>query len=173
MNLQSIAIEIFLPMVMSTGPNEKQTTAAFFPGYLFMRFDLETDNPSRWQWTPGLRYIVSYGDRPVPVPDEIITLIGKKLEDLEKLAATPSLKFKPGDIVRINTGPFQEMLGIFDGPTTPSARVHVLLLGMNNAARLRITATALEKVSGPTEISTDSRRRRTRGRGRRIMYKKQ
>ena len=81
-------------------------------------------------------------------------------------------KFNEGDVVRINNGPFRDMLAVFDGPTTPTERVIVLLSGISGSVRLRISSATLDKVSEPANSSVGSlvtmRQRRTRGRGRRI-----
>jgi transcriptional antiterminator RfaH len=152
---------------MPTSPPEWKPVP-LFPGYLFMRVDLGAEDSSNWKWTPGLRYIVAYGDWPVPVPDEVIKLIEHKLEELESLDSKPENQFKPGDIVRISSGPFRDLLGVFDGPTKPSARVHVLLTGLSNSVRLRVPAASLDKVSALDQKTAFKRPRRTRGRGRRI-----
>lgn len=64
---------------------------------------------------------------------------------------------------------FQDMLAIFEGPTTPSQRVQ-LLLKVLGGSRMQVDVTALEKAP-PDENQApppQKRSRRTRGRGRRI-----
>ena len=115
-----------------------------------------------------MRYIVKYGDQPVPVPEEVIVLINQKISKMEFEATAPNLRFNPGDMVRIKDGPFEDLLAIFEGPTTPSARVRVLLSTLNRTIRVRIEADDLEKAPAHAVKAAEKRQRRTRGRGRPI-----
>jgi transcriptional antiterminator RfaH len=161
-------IETYLPEMTTTTAQKTQRRVPFFPSYLFMHVDLQVENPTRWRWVPGVRRLVSYGERPVAVPDEIINLIGHKLAELGVGTAKPFHQLKPGDMVKITSSPFKDMLAIFEGPTTPSDRVYVLLTSLNKSVRLRIAPSGLEKVSGEVSAPVNKRPRRSRGRGRPI-----
>ena len=136
--------------------------------YLFIRVDFERVSLSRVQWTPGLRRVVSFDDRPVPLPDAAIDLIRRKLEGLNAAGGLPVHAFQPGDTVRITDGPLQGMLAIFEGPSTPAERVRVLLTFLGRASRAHVSATDLEKAAPEVQVPLPKRPRRTRGRGRRI-----
>jgi len=166
--LEQRGIQVYFPEQTHKNANGEIKKTAFFPGYIFASLDLETVTPSLWKWVPGLRYIVSYGDQPVPVPDEVIKLIAHNLVETELLASSPHLQFEPGDMVRIKNGPFENMLAIFEGPTKPSARVQVLLSTLNRAVRVRIELDKLEKAPEHAVESAAKKPRRTRGRGRPI-----
>ena len=168
MTLQQRGVETFLPEATVLTSNQKRRKTPFFPGYLFMRVDLATDNPALWQWTPGLRHIVAFGSWPVPIPDEVINLIEVKLRELESGGSKPSHPFEPGDVVRVKNGPFKDMVGIFEGPSTPSERVHVLMGWLYTSVRVRIPVSALEEAQGAANLAIARRPRRTRGRGCRI-----
>ena len=86
-------IETYLPEIgikssKSGKPAEKRK--AFFPGYLFMNVDLNELSPSTLRWAVGVRHIVTYGDKPVAVPAEIIGFIRRQLAEQE--ASTASRK---------------------------------------------------------------------------------
>ncbi len=161
-------IEVFLPQIAQKNEHGEAKKKAFFPGYLFAMLDLDLLDSGIWKWTPGLRYIVKYGDQPVPVPEEVIALINQKISKMEFEATAPNLRFNPGDMVRIKDGPFEDLLAIFEGPTTPSARVRVLLSTLNRTIRVRIEADDLEKAPAHAVKAAEKRQRRTRGRGRPI-----
>jgi transcriptional antiterminator RfaH len=131
--------------------------------------DLATERVLRWRWTPGLNRIVSYGDVPIPIPVEVIDLLRVEVERRGAAGHQPLSTFHPGDMVRINRGPFRDMMAIFEGPTTPSMRVQVLLKAMGRATRVRLDAADLEAVSGTAPAAeAGNRPRRSRGRGRLI-----
>jgi hypothetical protein len=60
------------------------------------------------------------------------------------------------------------MLAIFEGPSTPSERVRVLLTFLGHARRVQLSAADLEKAPPKSQLPASKRPRRTRGRGRRI-----
>ena len=162
-------IETYLPEIDVVCKDQRRRMKPFFPGYLFAQIDLEMGESSSWKWTPGLRYVVSYGEQPIPVPGEIIKSIEYSLRNLQSGSGHAKHKFKAGDTVRIKDGPFKDMLAEFDGPMTSSARVQVLLKAVHHVVRLRVDAKHLEKITKKTVAATRQRRsRRTRGRGRRI-----
>ena len=166
--LQLREIEAYLPQ-MAFGNPGKEKLQPLFPGYLFINLDLETANPSHWQWTPGLKHIVAYGKTPIPVPNEVINLIRQGVRESQRNDRDNTFGFKPGDQVRIKYGPFKDMLAVFDRASTPDSRVQVLLTMLNRSVRVRVAGTSLEKVSAGANGSPSKRPRRTRGRGRRIL----
>lgn len=165
--LERRGIELFLPERRSVSKGEPEKTSAFFPGYLFMRVDLVRENHSQWRWEPGVRYLVAYGDQPVPLPDEVIHLLRHRLAAGEEQA---KYQFKKGDIVRIKAGPFADILAVFEGTLSAEQRVAVLLEFMGRLSRVQVEIDNLEPVSAATQVSAPKRRRGTRGRGRRIKY---
>jgi transcriptional antiterminator RfaH len=168
MILEERDIQVYLPENVRTNANGLKRKTAFFPGYLFVFLSLDSVDPSLQKWTPGLRYIVAYGDQPVPIPDEVIKLIAHKLSRMELLASSSNIQFEPGDMVRIKNGPFENMLALFEGPTNPATRVQVLLSTLNRAIRVRVETDNLEKAPAHAVRPTVKRPRRTRGRGRHI-----
>ena len=163
--LQRNDIEAFLPEMWS---EHKGRSVALFPCYLFTRIDLEEEGVARLRWEPGVRHIVSYGDRPVPVPDEAIDLIRRNLENKGAVEHAARVYFKKGEIVRIRRGPFAELLAIFDGPSTPTRRVEVLIEFLGRLSQVRVDVDNLEAVTEEVQAPSVKRPRRTRGRGRRI-----
>jgi transcription elongation factor/antiterminator RfaH len=167
--LQQRKLEVYLPEIEAPKARTDRKRKPFFPSYLFVHVDLETVGLSNLRWIPGLRRIVAFDDRPMPVPGEIIDLLRYKLGEIDAAGGRLAHSFQPGDSVRIVDGPFRDLLAIFDGPTTPAKRVQVLLRILG-ASRVQVDVTDLEKVSSDSEEPVLRRPRRTRGRGRRITY---
>lgn len=165
--LAEVGLEVFLPEIHAHQNNQLVKTP-FFPCYLFMAADLNQVKASAWQWVPGMRYIVAYGTEPICIPTDVIQFIKvnvQKLNNKQSLLAANVTAFMPGDTVRIIDGPLKEMIGIFEGPTRPSRRVHVLLQLVDHQRRVQLNAADIEKVSDMYQGS-NRRKRRTRGRGR-------
>jgi transcriptional antiterminator RfaH len=165
--LQERGIETYLPELESSNRGNGRSKKPFFPCYLFVRVDFEVTGLSQLQWTPGLRRVVAFDDRPVPLPDEVINLIRRKLDGV---SAATAHNFRPGETVRITDGPLQGMLAVFEGPSTPAERVRVLLDFLGRGRRAHVSVADVEKVASKAQASAPKRPRRTRGRGRRINY---
>jgi transcription antitermination factor NusG len=153
-------------------PQARQRHKPFFPCYLFARIDFNTVGFSSIQWIPGLRRGLSVGDQPTRVPDEIIEGIQGKLAEIEGTDRGLVPNFKPGDTVLITSGPFQDMLAIFGGPTTPARRVQVLLNILGHASRFQIEINQLAEAPEEIKVPSLVRPRGTRGKGRKINYNK-
>lgn len=173
--LRRHGIETYVPEVNRKADKASKRVdkrIAFFPGYLFMNVDLNAMSASKWRWASGVRHIVSHGESPVVIPNEIIGFIRRQLAEHEAagaLARPP--RFKKGDYVRIADGPFGEMLAIFEGPISASERVTVLMDFLGRLSRIRVDLDSLEPADSPGDQKPRAKlRRRTRGRGRPIRY---
>jgi transcription termination/antitermination protein NusG len=167
--LERHEIETFLPMLVH--PNrEPASPVAFFPGYFFMRVDYASTNSALWRWSPGFRYVVSAGEQPIPILDEVVAMIAHRLEVLAEQGdgRQQRLPFEQGDLVRIKRGPFRDLVGVFDGPNDPQQRVRVLLKTMHRSMRVRVSPDDLEKTDLQDQNKGGRPPRRTRGRGRPI-----
>ena len=167
--LQRQELEIYLPEIEENPKSSKEgKRKPFFPCYLFLKIDFASVGLSQVQWIPGLRRVLTLEDRPVSISSEVIDLIRYKLGEIESKGAWLTHTFKPGDRVRIAKGPFRNMVALFEGPTTPSQRVRVLLDILGHANRVQVDVSNLEKASSSPKSSKPKRPRRTRGQGRRI-----
>ena len=134
--LSGRGIEVYLPEI-TVQQRSGQKRKPFFPHYLFARLDPSSGIITDVRWTPGLRYIVRSGNRPVPVPDEVVEHIQRRLSKMEVLR--PEDRFREGDVVRIDRGPFEGVEAIFDRRLSAEGRVRVLLQLVN-----RLVATELD-----------------------------
>jgi len=109
-NLQRQGYEAWLPMLTV----EKvlrgklvQVTEPMFSRYLFIRLDTEQTNWSPIRSTLGVSRLVSFGNRPAVVGDELI-------EALQTVPArAPERLFQPGQSIKIVSGPLKGLEGIF------------------------------------------------------------
>ena len=168
--LQQRKIQTYLPEIATVQAGNLRSKKPFFPCYVFSRMDLEAISIRHIQWTPGLRHIVSFDDKPASLPDQIIELIQRKLGDFNISKGLPVHSFKPGDTVRITNGPLSDLHAIFEGPTSANDRVRILLDLLGQASRVQIDVADLEKVSDEDKQPKQKPPRRTRGGGRRIKY---
>jgi transcriptional antiterminator RfaH len=168
--LQQAGFQTYLPEIQSAPTSRARSTKPFFPCYLFLKTDFEKVGLSRVQWTPGLRRVVAFDERPIPVPGGVIDVIRTTVESKGSPSERWAHNFVPGETVRIQEGPLEGMLAVFEGPTTPAERVQVLLSILGHASRTQVSVSDLKKVPYDDDVREVKRQRRTRGRGRRVNY---
>jgi transcriptional antiterminator RfaH len=123
--LREQGIETYLPTVRRKIPRrDRPDRVVYFPCYLFARVDFRTTPRSSIAWMPGIRRIVSFGEQPAIVDDAIVSLVRRRLGDIEEVAYG---RLKQGDRVRITSGPLRDLEAIFDRPLSATDRVRVLL----------------------------------------------
>lgn len=116
-----------------------------FPGYIFVKcYD------GRWRFLLGtmgiLSVIMGAGGNPAMIQNSEIQQL-KALEDsdgviqLPKLA--PSVRFKVGDQVRVNSGPYSGYVGIYDG-CGPKDRERVLLAYLGRKVPLLLATNLID-----------------------------
>jgi transcriptional antiterminator RfaH len=136
-HLEHQRFRVFLPLYRKTVRHARQfrtSTAAFFPGYLFVALAIGRDRWRSVNGTFGVSCMIMDGDLPKPVPMNVV-------EDLMALADPTGLvslepRLRPGDTVRIVTGPFAGHVGKL-AALDDDGRVRVLLSLMGT----EITAT--------------------------------
>ncbi len=121
-------IEVFYPAIKVNPVNPRsRKIRPYFPGYLFVRADLEETGMSAFQWMPHASGIVSFGGEPAIVPDALINAIQKKVGEINALGGEVFDGLKQGDMVIIQDGPFAGYEAIFDLRLPGTERVRVLL----------------------------------------------
>ncbi|MCX6083307.1 MAG: hypothetical protein NTW32_27580 [Chloroflexi bacterium] len=121
-------IETFYPCIKVKAVNPRsRKIRPYFPGYLFVHVDLDCVNTSLLHWMPGSGGLVSFDSIPASVPDALIAIIHKKVDDHNQVASQPMFGLKPGDKVEITAGPFAGQEAIFDNCKTGNDRVRVLI----------------------------------------------
>ncbi|HEX8474387.1 MAG TPA: transcription termination/antitermination NusG family protein [Pyrinomonadaceae bacterium] len=119
-------------------------TKALFPRYIFARFDAH-DFLHKVRFTRGVHSVVSFGESPTPVDDEIIRLIQSRADENGFIKINDD--FKPGDKVVIKDGPLQSLIGVFERETSEAHRVMILLETVSYQARLVVERAMVQKLN--------------------------
>ncbi len=120
---------VYAPMLVRTVRHARQfrtREAPLFPGYLFVRLDLAE---ARWRsvnGTRGVRRFLMAGDRPAPVPDQVIAA----------LRGEGAAEISPGGAIEIVAGPLAGLRGRLER--------------LDNAARV---AVLIELLQGPLTVT--------------------
>lgn len=125
--------EVFYPRLRVNPVNPRSRKfKPYFPGYIFVRADIESSGMSTFQWLPHSTGLVSFGGEPAPVPDNLIHAIRERVNEITKAGGEVFDALHKGDVVRINYGPFEGYEAIFDIQLPGTERVRVLLQFLSN-----------------------------------------
>ena len=131
--IRSQEIEHYYPRVRVHPVNPRaRKVKPYFPGYLFIRVDLEDLGVSAFQWMPHSLGLVSFGGEPAHIPDNVLHEMRRRVQEIADAGGEIFDGLKPGDVVRVQGGPFAGYEAIFDSRLDGQERVRVLLQFINN-----------------------------------------
>ena len=126
--VRSAGYETYYPRLKVNPVNPRaRKLIPYFPGYLFIRIDLEKTGQSIIQWMPHTVGLVSFGGEPAPVPDGLVIELHRRVKEIMDAGGEVFQGIKPGDPVFIMDGPFRGFEAIFNSRIPGSERVKVLL----------------------------------------------
>jgi len=138
MNLSNGGIEVLAPKLKLRKFKEGKfvhVVEPMFPGYIFVQFH-PVDEFRMVKYARGVKTIVQFGGRIIPLQDEVIEFIRTKLEN--GVASVEKPKIGKGEKVLIKDGPFKGFSGIFEDELDGKERVAILLEGVNYCAKMEI-----------------------------------
>jgi len=126
-NLQRQEIENFLPR-LETYEHRQGTMVhrikPLFPNYLFANFHLGL-HYYKVKWTRGVNRILGNGSGPTPISGQVISTIKEKGGENNLIRLED--EWKEGDIIQVTSGPFKDLMGIFQKKMSSQGRVRILL----------------------------------------------
>jgi transcription antitermination factor NusG len=128
----SHGFEIFYPRIRVYPVNPRaRKIRPYFPGYLFIRVNLEEVGLSVLQWMPYSTGLVSFGGEPAVVPENLIVTLKQRITEISESGGELFDSLKPGDPVMIASGPFAGYEAIFNVRLDGNERVRILLKMLN------------------------------------------
>ena len=149
-NLLAWNMETFVPRILCQrrhpfSPEPSFFVKPLFPRYIFARFDAE-ETLHKIRFTRGVHSVVSVGNSPAPIEDELIEIIKSRRGPDNFIRLDDDLK--AGDPVLVKEGPFSGFPGVFERKTKDSKRVMILLKMVSTHIHLTVPAADVEKLSG-------------------------
>jgi transcriptional antiterminator RfaH len=142
---------VFFPSVRVKPVNPRSARVRpYFPGYMFIHANLEAIGANAFSWIPGTKGLVSFGEAPAEVPEQLINELQSRMVEIEEAGGMVFDSLQRGDRVRIISGPLIGYEAIFDMRLPGQQRVQVLLAFLSNhPQRLKLNADAIEKIDRP------------------------
>lgn len=88
--------------------------------------------------------MVSFDGKPVPIDDEVIAFFKSRVGQNGFLNIGESMK--PGDKIKIKSGPWQELVGVVERDLTTSERVLILITSISYQGHLTVDKNLVEKL---------------------------
>lgn len=137
--LRSQEFEVFYPRLRVHPVNPRsRKVRPYFPGYMFVKADIEEIGLSTFQWMPHAIGLVCFGDEASIVPDNLIYAIQRRVDEIAEAGGELFDGLNSGDKVTISDGPFAGYEAIFDTRLPGSERVRVLLQLLNNQRQVPV-----------------------------------
>ena len=114
-----------------------------FPRYLFAAATQQDQSISPMQYTRGVQKLVKFGHIYLSVSNDIVEAIRKREDPDTGFHRLTMPSLKPGDAVRMKTGPLAGIDGIFEAPSGQD-RVIVLLEILGQQTRTEVSIGELE-----------------------------
>jgi transcription elongation factor/antiterminator RfaH len=147
MNLSNQGLETFLPLHGSQQYSDGriiQKIKPLFPNYLFTSIDLSL-HYYKVKWTRGVSKILGTGNEPTPISEKVIQAIRERAgkDNLVRLEE----EWKEGDLVQITSGPFKELMGVFQKRMSDKGRVRILLNLIGVDVSVQLSQWQIKKVA--------------------------
>ena len=159
----SLGLTTWTPEVQQQQRGQRQLRP-LFPGYLFVQAAVLGLPLSSVNRCPGVLRVVAFGPEPQPVAASIVSALREKVDEVNAQGGLAPHPFRPGNIVRIRSGPMEGLEAIFVGPLEPAERVAILLRFLGSQRTVYVAPRELELVANPIAERPQSRRSRGAGR---------
>jgi transcriptional antiterminator RfaH len=126
-NLRTWQVQTFAPKLRELCPSGyggRYVSKPLFSSYIFARFNARKQLHNI-KYTRGVQNVVSFGDRPIPIDDNVIDLIKDRIDKDGFIRLGEELHY--GDKVTIKFGPLKNLVGIFQKRIKETERVKILL----------------------------------------------
>ena len=120
---------------------KRRSDRKFFPGYVFVQMDMNEDTWHLVKQVPKVMgFVGGSSDKPAPIPDaEAEAILQRIQEGVDK--PKPKVLFEPGEVVRVNDGPFNDFNGVVEEVNYEKSRllVAVQIFGRSTPVELEFS----------------------------------
>jgi len=140
--------EILVPteeVVEMRAGQKRKSDRKFFPGYVLVQMEMDDQTWHLVKEVPKVMgFIGGTSDRPAPISDkEAENIMDRVKEGVEK--PRPKVLFEPGEVVRVNEGPFADFNGVVEEVNYEKSRVRVSVLIFGRSTPVELEFGQVEK----------------------------
>lgn len=124
---------------------KRKTERKFFPGYVLVQMEM---NDATWHLVKEcpkvLGFIGGKADKPAPITDREADIILNRMRTTTD-APRPKTLFEPGEVVRVNDGPFADFNGTVEEVNYEKSRLRVAVMIFGRSTPVELEFTQVEK----------------------------
>ncbi len=140
--------EILVPteeVVEMRDGQKRRSERKFFPGYVLVQMEMDESSWHLVKEVPKvLGFIGGSTDRPAPITDEEATAILDRVQEgVDK--PRPKVLFEPGEVVRVNDGPFNDFNGVVENVNYDKSKVRVAVQILGRSTPVELDFSQVEK----------------------------
>lgn len=147
--LESFFGQILVPteeVVEMRDGQKRKSERKFFPGYVLVQMEM---NEETWHFVREIPKVLGFiggtSDRPAPLSDrEAQAILDRVQEGTEK--PRPKVLFEPGEVVRVNDGPFNDFNGVVEEVNYEKNRLRVAVSIFGRSTPVDLDFSQVEKV---------------------------
>lgn len=124
---------------------KRKSDRKFFPGYVLVQMEMDDATWHLVKDTPRvLGFIGGTSDKPASISDAEADSILQRVEDgVDK--PRPKILFEPGEVVRVNDGPFTDFNGVVEEVNYEKSRLRVSVLIFGRSTPVELEFGQVEK----------------------------
>jgi transcriptional antiterminator NusG len=125
---------------------KRRSERKFFPGYVLVQMEMDEDTWHLVKEVPKvLGFIGGTSDKPAPISDvEAAAILNRVQEGVDK--PRPKVLFEPGEVVRVNDGPFNDFNGVVEQVNYDKNKVRVAVQILGRSTPVELDFSQVEKV---------------------------
>ena len=132
-------------VVEMRGGTQRKSERKFFPGYVLVQMEM---NEGTWHLVKDVPRVMGFiggtGDKPAPLsPKEADAILQRIQEGVEK--PKPKVLYEPGEVVRVNDGPFTDFNGVVEEVNYEKSRLRVAVLIFGRSTPVELEFGQVEK----------------------------
>jgi len=125
---------------------KRKTERKFFPGYVLVQMEMSEETWHLVKECPKVMgFIGGKADKPAPITDREADAILNRIR-VTTDAPRPKTLFEPGEVVRVNDGPFADFNGTVEEVNYEKNRLRVAVMIFGRSTPVELEFTQVEKV---------------------------
>ncbi|CAL4042088.1 transcription termination/antitermination protein NusG [Buchnera aphidicola] len=147
-NMEKFFGDIMVPseeVIEIRGGQRKKSEHKFFPGYVLIQM---TMNEMSWHLVRSVPRVMGFvggtSDRPAPISDKEVDTIITRLRQIGD-KPRPKTLFEPGEMIRVNNGPFSDFNGVVEEVDYEKNRLKVSVSIFGRATPVELDFAQVEK----------------------------
>ena len=147
-SMESVFGDILVPteeVVEMKSGQKRKSERKFFPGYVLVNMEMNEDT---WYLVKDCPKVMGFvggtADKPAPISDKEAAAILSRIEEVVE-KPRPRRLFEPGEVVRVNDGPFSDFSGVVEEVNYDKSRLQVAVSIFGRSTPVELEFSQVEK----------------------------